>query len=139
MGKFDELIALLEPLENDSYGDWTFDKTHKGTLEDPMHMPFIEYTEIVHSLIQAVYRFSENNPDYELREYTKLLKDRGLEWNHSVLESADVSNMDAQGVMAILMGLIRGERFCDGVILASLKKGIVQKWLRRLKEISESE
>lgn len=51
--------------------------------------------------------------------------------------NVDVSNMDAQGVMALFMGMVRGERFCDGTIMKMIKSGAVKKWLLRLKEIKE--
>ena len=136
MDIFDELIALLELLQNDSYGEWVIDKEHKGTADDPIPLSYLNYTEVVHKLIRAVYNFSENNPDYNLTQYRKVLEDRGLKWNHVSLESVDVFNMDAQGIMALLMSIVRSERFCDGAILAALKKGIIQKCLFRLKQIS---
>ncbi len=132
MNKFEELMGLLELLQNDNYGEWVFETERN-------QMPYITYSDTVHKLIQAVYNFSDNNPDYDLTNYDKILEDRGLKWSHQILESADVSDMDAQGVMAILMGLVRGERFCSGAILTSLRKGVVQKWLQRLKQISEQE
>ena len=90
-------------------------------------------------MIDAVYQLSDANPDFNLTRYSEILEQHGLEWNMESLKGADVSDMDAQGVMAMLMGLMRGERFCDGCILASLKDGTVQRWLNRLKEISEDE
>ena len=53
--KFDKLIGLLEPLENDSVGEWIIDKEHKGTEDDPKHFPYPMYTEVVNELIEVVY------------------------------------------------------------------------------------
>lgn len=53
------------------------------------------------------------------------------------MENADVSNMDAQGIMALLMGMVRGERFCDGAIMGMIKSGAAKKWLLRLQELKE--
>lgn len=135
--KFDKLIGLLEPLENDGVGEWIIDKEHKGTEDDPIHMPYPMYTEVVNELIEAVYKFEHENPEYELTKYGELLKERGLEWGQRSMENADVSNMDAQGIMALLMGMVRGERFCDGAIIGMIKSGAVKKWLMRLKELKE--
>ena len=109
--KFDKLIGLLEPLETDSVGEWIIDKEHKGTEDDPIHFPYPKYTEVVNELIDAVYKFEDENPEYELTKYGELLKGRGLEWGQRSMENADVSNMDAQGIMALLMGMVRAERF----------------------------
>lgn len=52
------------------------------------------------------------------------------------MKEANVSNMDAQGILDLFMGMVRAERFCDGIILSMLKSGTVIKWLERLKEIN---
>ena len=135
--KFDKLISLLEPLEKDSIGEWIIDKEHKGTNDDPIHFPYPMYKEVVNELIETVYEFEHENPEYELTKYEELLKERGIEWVQRSMENADVSNMDAQGVMALFMGMVRGERFCDGTIMKMIKNGAVKKWLLRLKEIKE--
>ena len=51
------------------------------------------------------------------------------------MESADVSALDGQTVMALLVGAVRAERFCDGALLGFLESGCVERWLRRLREI----
>ena len=135
--KFDKLIGLLELLENNSVGEWIIDKEHKGTEDDPIHFPYPKYTEVVNELIDAVYKFEDENPEYELTKYGELLKERGLEWGQRSMENADVSNMDAQGIMALLMGMVRAERFCDGAIMGMIKSGAVKKWLMRLQELKE--
>ena len=134
MSKFDEITSLLELLEGDTYGEWFVDKEHKGTIDDPFQMPYLIYTETVQKFITAVYDFCDANPDYKLTNYKDILQERGVEWTMASLRRANVENMDSQGVMALLMGLIRGERFCGGSILEALKEGMVQKWLNRLKE-----
>lgn len=135
--KFDGIIELIEPLKIDEYGTWIIDTEHKGTKGGPKHFPFLCYTAVVDELIRQVYAFSEDNPDFELTKYGELLEERGLEWGSRSLESADVSSMDAQGIMAMLMGIVRGERFCDGAVLSACKSGSIVRWLERLKDISD--
>ena len=50
---------------------------------------------------------------------------------------ADVLIMDAQGILARLVGLLRAERFSDGVVLEALESGLVLKWLERIRDIVE--
>ena len=135
--KFDKLIGLLEPLETDSVGEWIIDKEHKGTEDDPIHFPYPKYTEVVNELIDAVYKFEDENPEYELTKYGELLKGRGLEWGQRSMENADVSNMDAQGIMALLMGMVRAERFCDGAIMGMIISGVLINRLLRLLELKD--
>jgi hypothetical protein len=51
------------------------------------------------------------------------------------MSDADVSKLDAQCIMALIMGAVRAERFCDGALLGFFKDGSIQKWLERLKEL----
>ena len=138
MSRFDKLIALIEPLKTDSFGEVIIDKEHKGTMDDPIQFPFPVYTDTVNELIHAIYDIEENYPEYELTKYGEILKEHDIEWGQRSMEEADVSTMDIQGILALLMGMVRGERFCDGTILSMLKSGTVLKWLERLKEIVES-
>ena len=45
--------------------------------------------------------------------------------------------MYAQGILAMLVGLLRAERFSDGVVLEALESGLVLKWLERIRDIVE--
>lgn len=137
MSRFDSLLELIEPLEKGTHGRWISGNNHKGTMDDPTPMPFCSYSEAVHKLADAVYEFVENNPEYELKNYQKLLEDRGLKWSMDSFREADVSIMDAQGILAMLVGLLRAERFCDGVVLEALENGLVLKWLARIRDIVE--
>ncbi len=134
MTKFDELLNLEEPLKTDKFGKWIVDKKHKGTKDDPFEMPYLSYTETVSKLIEAVYSFNEKNPDYNLYNYNEVLEQYG--YKELKFEKIDVSKMDDKCLMALFMALVRGERFCDGLIMSMLEAGIVQKWLKRLNELS---
>ena len=137
MSRFDSLLELIEPLEKGTHGRWISGNNHKGTMDDPIPMPFCAYSEAVHKLADAVYEFVESNPEYELKNYQKLLEDRGLKWSMDSFREADVSIMDAQGILAMLVGLLRAERFSDGVVLEALESGLVLKWLERIRDIVE--
>ena len=133
MTKFDELLKLEEPLKTDKFGKLIVDKKHKGTKDDPFEMPYISYSETVSKLIEAVYNFCENNPDYNLYKYNEVLEKNGY---RGELDKVDVSNIDDKCLMALFMALVRGERFCDGLIQKMLEAGVVQKWLKRLRELA---
>ena len=90
-------------------------------------------------MIHAIYDIEENYPEYELTKYGEILKEHDIEWGQRSMEEADVSAMDIQGILALLMGMVRGERFFDGTILSMLKSGTVFRWLERLKEIVEQQ
>ena len=54
------------------------------------------------------------------------------------MRNADVSTLDGITIMALLVGVIRAERFCDGILLDFFKDGTIISWLKRLKEIDET-
>ena len=55
------------------------------------------------------------------------------------MEKVDVSKLDSQAVMALLLGAVRAERFCDGALLSFLESGAILRWLERLRVIVETE
>ena len=133
--KFENLIKYISLLDNDSIGTWIIDHENDGTPEHPIQMPFVNYSEMVHHFIEDVYDFNENNKDFELTHYGEILEKNGLEWGTKSMSDADVSALDAQCVMALIMGAVRAERFCDGALLGFFKDGSIKKWLERLKEV----
>ena len=136
MSKFTELTKYLSLMEDDNIGSWIIDRENDGTPEHPIQMPFVNYSEMVHRFIDDVYAFSDNNKDFELTRYGEILERNGLEWGTKSMSEADVFSLDAQCVMALIMGAVRAERFCDGALLGFFKDGSIRRWLERLKEVA---
>ena len=135
MSKFDILTKYISMIQTDSIGEFVIDKENDGTPEHPIQMPFVGYSEMVNNFIDDVYTFEKSNKDMELTRYGEILKDNGLEWDSESMKSADISNLNLQCVMALIMGAVRAERFCDGALLDFFKSGYILKWLERLKSI----
>ena len=135
MSKFDILTKYISMIQPDSIGEFVIDKENDGMTEHPIQMPFVGYSEMVHNFIDDVYTFEKSNKDMELTRYGEILKDNGLEWDSESMKSADISNLNLQCVMALIMGAVRAERFCDGALLDFFKSGYILKWLERLKSI----
>ena len=135
MKKFENLIKYLPLLEDDNIGTWIIDRENDGSPEHPIQMPFVNYSEMVHRFIKDVYDFEEKNKDFELTRYGEILEKNGLEWGSKSMSEADVSSLDGQCIMALIMGAVRAERFCDGALLGFFKDGSIKKWLERLKKI----
>lgn len=127
MSKFAELTKYLPLLEVDNIGAWIIDRENDGTPEHPIQMPFVNYSEMVHRFIDDVYDCSDNNKDFELNRYGEILERNGLEWGSKSMSEADVSSLDAQYVMALIMGAVRAERFCDGALLGFFKDGSIRR------------
>lgn len=135
MSDFDILTKYIPIIQADSIGEWTVDKENDGTLEHPIQIPFVGYSEMVNNFIDDVYTFEEINKDMELTRYGDILKENDLEWRTDSMKNADVSNLNAQCVLALIMGAVRFERFCDGALLDFFKSGCILGWLERLQSI----
>lgn len=137
MSSFSILTKYISIIRFDGIGKWIIDKENDGTLEHPIQMPFVDYTELVHSFIDDVYIFEESNKNMELTHYEDVLRKNDIEWSTESMKKADVSNLNAQCVLALIMGVVRAERFCDGVLLDFFKSGSIVKWLERLSSIEK--
>ena len=135
MSKFEQLTKYIDILDGSNFGTLIIDHEHDGTPEHPIQMPFVNYSEMVYRFIADVYDFSDNNKDFELTQYGEILERNGLEWGYKSMSEADVSALDTQCVMALIMGAVRAERFCDGALLGFFKDGSIRRWLERLKEV----
>ena len=49
------------------------------------------------------------------------------------MRSADEMSLDVQCILALIMGAIRVDRFCEGALLSFFEDGYIVKWLKRLK------
>lgn len=133
---FESLTRFLPMLEQtQEYGKVIVDKEHKGTVDDPIQWPFVAYNEVVYGLEDAIYAFKETHSDFELNHYYDILEKNGLKWDMSSMSGVDPATLDGQAVMALLMGAIRAERFCDGALLDFCESGTIGRWLARLREI----
>lgn len=132
------LTDFIPRLQNIEYGRiYPEYRTGDGSPENPYRMPHIIYEDVVNEFIDAVYCFETDHPEYGLNEYTEILKKNNIQWNSAAMEAADVSQLDSKTVMALILGAIRAERFCDGALKCFFESGCMNKWLERLKEIDE--
>ena len=130
---FESLTKHLPAIENtEGFGNWVVDRESKGTMNDPIKMP---YGTTVADVEQAIYDFVDEHPEYELTHYRDILERNGLEWDSQAMSGTDVSELDGRAVMALLLGAVRAERFCDGALLGFFGDGSMRRWLLRLKEI----
>lgn len=139
MKKYDTLSKYLPQLSDDSFGTWIIDRENDGTPEHPIQMPFVNYSELVYNFIDDVMRIVDQNQEMQLTHYGKILNDNGIEWGSKSMSEADISGADVTCVLALLVGAIRAERFCDGALFGFFRDGSIRKWLERLKEIDEGE
>ena len=136
--KFKILTKYIRGFDTaDSFGNWVIDQENDGTTENPIHMPYVNYDELVDSFIKEFYFFVENHPEYELSNYNAVLEDNGLSWNSEAMRNAEVDHLDEQCILALILGTIRADRFCEGTLLSFIEDGYILKWLKRLKSFEE--
>ena len=135
---YESLTALLNEIKTDSIGEWIVDRENDGSPEHPIQFPFVHYSECVKRFEHEVYTFDKEHPEYELHNYSYTLESHNIEWSSRSMKMADVSKLPGKTVMALLMGAVRAERFCDGALMSFFSDGSIEKWLNRLKEIDET-
>ena len=102
-------------------------------MEHPIQFPYVIYSDKINDFEADVYKFIDAHPEMELTQYGKIIEDNGIDMGK--VKQADVSDLVAVCVCAMIVANIRAERFCDGAILSSCEDGIFKRWLARLKEI----
>lgn len=53
------------------------------------------------------------------------------------IDVVDPADYDARTVMAMIIYVVRQEKFGEGLMLHSLNHGLIQRWLRRLVQIDD--
>lgn len=138
MKKYSVLTKYINLLKNDNVGEWICDKENDGSSERPMHLPFVIYSITVDKLADDIYKFAKESDEIVPCNYAEILQANGIEWNSDSMIKADVSGLDAQCILALLIASLRAERFCDGALLGFIKSGAVTRWLKRLQELDEA-
>ncbi len=126
IGKFTDITSC---------GEEGVDNENDGTSEHPIHASYVYYSELVLLFIQEFYEFSYSHPEYELTNYDAILEKNGLKWEGEQICGANTEKIEAQGILALIMGAIRADHFCEGAFYAFFKDGFILKWLKRLKAI----
>lgn len=121
----------------EAFGEWVADHEGKGTLDDSVRFPFVDYGDAVLELEQAIYDFEKLHPEFELKRFNDILAASGIDWAAESMSDADVSALDGRTVAALILGAMRADRFCEGALLEFCESGCIARWLGRLKEIDE--
>lgn len=132
---FQKLTGFIERLDSEEHGNWVIDKENDGSPEHPIQMPYVNYGREAIAFEDAMYKFVDEHLEYDMKNYREILKKAGIEWGTNSMEGAIVADLDARTVLALLIGVIRANRFCEGVLLDFMKSGAIQRWLVRLKEL----
>lgn len=132
MGKFDILTKYIPMIKTESIGGWITEQENDDKQKGPIQMPFVNYSEMVSNFIRDVYTFQEQNKNMKLNRYDRILKENGIDWDMDSMENVDVSQLNAQCILALIVGAVRADRFCEGALFDFFENGCMLKWLERL-------
>lgn len=135
-GTFKVLTKYIGKLDvADSFGDWVIDQENDGTPERPIQLPFVNFNRPITLFVDEFYQFFESHREYQLTSYKEIIESNGIAWGAESMSNADENSLDAQCILALIIGTIRADRFCEGALLAFFENGSIAKWLKRLKAI----
>lgn len=132
---YESLTKYLLEFPGDEKGMWVIDKENDGTPEHPIQMPHVNYSMLVRNFTDDVYSFVDKHQEMGLRNYAEILKENGIEWGMDSMSTAVVENLDEKCVLAMILGAVRAERFCDGALLGFFENGSMARWIERLKKL----
>ena len=126
---YENLTSYLTKFDDGEFGSWITDIKDDGVPQ----IPFVDYSETVSQFVDEVYAYV--NTHKELQNYSDILEANGLKWEIESMKNADVSKLDAECVLALILGAIRAARFSEGALLRFFEDGSITRWLERLKEL----
>ncbi len=132
---YEELTRYLEAAGREPQGEWVIDTQNDGTLEHPIQVPYVSYSKMAEDLMRDIYAFDREHPEYHMNQYSRVLAEKHIEWGTKAMLAANPADLDADTILALLMGAVRADRFCEGAFLNFLEEGAVEAWLKRLQKI----
>ena len=80
----------------------------------------------------------EKEKNKNLFDYVKVLHKYGIEYEEKSMKNVDVSELGAESILALILGIMRADHFSEGTLKQFIDNGYIYKWLKRLKEIDDS-
>lgn len=133
---YERLTTFIPKLMKDDSDKWLSDTEIDVNPERLYQMPSVS-RDVIQGLTEEIYAFADAHPEYGLGHYGDILHQHGLDWSMKSMRAADVSGLDGQAVMALLVGAVRAEHYCTHPVLDLCEDGSIGRWLARLKELDE--
>lgn len=131
MPKYAQLTKYIDLFQQDDFGEWA-KATGNGMKEDPFSMPYVNYTKMVRQFKKDFYAVATMP---ELNDYREFLRKKGISGSVDSMKDIDVNHLDGLTTLALLMFVIRADRFAEGTVLDFLRDGTITRWLEHLQSI----
>ena len=132
---YESLTRHIGKISRDTAGEVITDHSGDGTPERPYQMPFVSYSSDVDAFTRDLYAFEKAHRELKLNDYQEILGRNGIRWDMRSMTDAPAESLDAECILALLLGAVRADRFSDGALLSFIRNGSIEKWLLRLKEL----
>lgn len=134
---YESLTRYIGKISRDTAGEVITDHSGDGTPERPYQMPYVSYSSEVEAFIRDLYAFVKAHGELKLNDYQEILERNGIRWDIRSMADAPAESLDAECILALLLGAVRADRFSDGALLRFIRNGSIEKWLLRLKELDK--
>lgn len=126
----------IKELTDIKYGEWSSGET---VSEDTVVIPTVSYNSAVNRFLFDFELFIRKNSDIKYHNYEDVLKRAKIKNNVEAFYNADVTDLSSAVILAMIVGILRKDRFCEGILLDAFENEYILKWLKRIKEIDIKE
>lgn len=106
MSQYEALTKYIPLFEQDKLGEWVGDSiNNKGKIQ----MPYVQHSMIVILFIDDVYRFISEHEALNLIQYREILEKNNINYNRQSMINADISMLNGQALIALILGIIRAD------------------------------
>ncbi len=124
---FETLTYYIPSLEKSDFGKWVLQT----------EFPFVLYNWEVRRLAEKIDEFVDGFAGRNGFDYCKILEESNITWSMKSMKAVDASLLEGRTIVALLLGAVRAEKYCDGALLEFCESGCVLRWLNRIKEIDD--
>lgn len=89
----------------------------------------------LHHFVGEFYSFADNS---SMRNYKMILKKANLKWTEKSLFNANIESYNEKTILALIMAILRAEKFTDGVLKKFVASGHIDRCLLCLKKLDRS-
>ncbi len=136
MQKHKILTDHIKELTDIKYGEWSSGEVDS---EDTIGIPTVSYNSAVNRFLFDFELFITKNSDIKYHNYEDVLKRAKIKNNAEDFYNTDIADLSSAVILAMIIGILRKDRFCEGILLNAFENGYILRWLKRIKEIDIKE